>query len=57
MTTLEEILQYINSHIMLGNRCVLQQHHVDCKIADALLKKDTLKMLHFIPPLHALWPG
>jgi hypothetical protein len=24
---------------MLPNRCVLQQHHVDCKIADALLKK------------------
>ena len=22
-------LQYINSHIMLGNRCVLQQQHVD----------------------------
>ncbi len=34
-------LQYINSHIMLGNRCVLQQQHVDYKIADALLKKDT----------------
>jgi hypothetical protein len=28
-------LQYINSHILLGNRCVLQQQHVDCKIADA----------------------
>ncbi len=26
---------------MLGNRCVLQQQHVDCKIADALLKKGT----------------
>ncbi len=26
---------------MLGNRCVLQQQHVDCKISDALLKKDT----------------
>jgi hypothetical protein len=26
---------------MLGNRCVLQQQHVDCKIADAFLKKDT----------------
>ena len=34
-------LQYINSHIMLGNRCVLQQQHVDCKIADALSKKGT----------------
>ena len=34
-------LQYINSHIMLPNRCVLQQQHVDCKIADALLKKGT----------------
>ncbi len=34
-------LQYINSHIMLGNRCVLQQQHVDYKIADALLKKGT----------------
>ena len=33
-------LQYINSHILLGNRCVLQQQHVDCKIADALLKKE-----------------
>jgi hypothetical protein len=34
-------VQYINSHIMLNNRCVLQQQHVDCKIADALLKKGT----------------
>jgi hypothetical protein len=34
-------LQYINSHIMLSNRCVLQQQHVDCEIADALLKKGT----------------
>jgi hypothetical protein len=34
-------LQYINSHIMFPNRCVLQQHHVDCKIADSLLKKGT----------------
>ncbi len=34
-------LQYINSHILLGNRCPLQQQHVDCKIADALLKKRT----------------
>ena len=31
-------LQYINSHISLGNRFILQQQHVDCKIADALLK-------------------
>jgi hypothetical protein len=28
---------------MLNNRCVLQQEHVDCKIADTLLKKDTKK--------------
>ncbi len=34
-------LQYINSHIMLNNRGVLEQQHVDCKISDALLKKDT----------------
>jgi hypothetical protein len=34
-------LQYINSHIMVSNRCVFQQQHVDCKIADALLKKGT----------------
>ena len=34
-------LQYTNSHILLRNRCVLQQQHVDCKIADALLKKGT----------------
>ena len=26
---------------MLNNRCVLQQQHVDCKIADTLLKKGT----------------
>jgi hypothetical protein len=26
---------------MLGNRCVLQQQYVDCKIADTLLKKGT----------------
>ena len=34
-------LQYLNSHILLGNRCVLQQQHVDCKIADVILKKGT----------------
>jgi hypothetical protein len=34
-------LQYINSHIIINIRCVLQQQHVDCKIADALLKKGT----------------
>ncbi len=34
-------LQYINTHILLGNRSVLQQQHVDYKIADALLKKGT----------------
>ena len=34
-------LQYLNSHIILDNRCVLQQQHVDCQIADALLKKGT----------------
>ena len=28
-------------HIILPNHCVLQQHHVDCKIADALAKKGT----------------
>jgi hypothetical protein len=34
-------LQYRNSRIILDNRCVLQQQHVDCKRADALLKKGT----------------
>jgi hypothetical protein len=34
-------LQFISSHIMLNNRFFLQQQHVDCKIADALLKKGT----------------
>ena len=34
-------MQYLNSHIILDNRCVLHQQHVDCKIADALLKKGT----------------
>jgi hypothetical protein len=32
-------LQYINNHILLGNRFILQ--HVDCKIDDTLLKKRT----------------
>jgi hypothetical protein len=32
-------LQYINSHIMLNNRSVLQQQYVDCKIADVSLEK------------------
>ena len=31
--------QYINSHILLGNRCFFQLQHVDCKIAESLLKK------------------
>jgi hypothetical protein len=34
-------LQYHNSHILLDNRCILQQQHVDCKIADAFLKRGT----------------
>jgi len=34
-------LQFLNSHILLDNRCDLQQQHVDCKIADALLQKGT----------------
>jgi hypothetical protein len=34
-------LQYINSHIMINNRCVLQQEDVDCNIVDTLLKKGT----------------
>jgi hypothetical protein len=34
-------LQYLNSHIILDNRCVLHQQHVDCTIIDVLLKKDT----------------
>jgi hypothetical protein len=34
-------LQYVNNHILLGNRCVLQQQHVDCIISDAILKKGT----------------
>ena len=29
------------NHILLGNRCLFQQQHVDCKIADTLLKKET----------------
>jgi hypothetical protein len=36
-------LQYINSHIMINNRFVLQQQDVDCKIPDAFLKKGTEK--------------
>jgi len=28
---------------MLNNRCVLHQQYVDCKIADALLKKGTTR--------------
>jgi hypothetical protein len=32
-------LQYTYFHILIANRYVLQQHHVDCKIGDTLLKK------------------
>ena len=34
-------LQYINSHVLLGNRCTLQQQHVDYTISDVFLKKGT----------------
>ena len=34
-------LQYINSQILLGNRCVLQQQQVHYIIVDTLLKKGT----------------
>ena len=34
-------LQYLNSYILLGNRYIFQKDHVDCKIAEALLKKGT----------------
>jgi hypothetical protein len=34
-------MQFLKSHILLDNRCVLQEQHVDCKIADTLLKKGT----------------
>ena len=34
-------LSTISFYILLSNRCTLQQQHVDCKIADALLKKGT----------------
>jgi hypothetical protein len=34
-------MQFLNSHVLLDTRCVLQQQHVDSKIADALLKKGT----------------
>ena len=30
-----------NGHVQLANRCVIQQLHVDHKIANALLKKGT----------------
>ena len=36
-------LQYINSHFMLSNRCVLQHQDIDCKITDTFLKKGTKK--------------
>ena len=34
-------LQYLNSHVSLDNQQVMQQQHVDYKIAEALLKKGT----------------
>jgi hypothetical protein len=34
-------LQYLNGQVQLANQQVLQQHHVDHKIANALLKKGT----------------
>jgi hypothetical protein len=35
-------LQYLNGQVQLANQQVLQQQHVDHKIANALLKKGTL---------------
>jgi hypothetical protein len=32
-------LQFLNSHVLLHNRCTLQQQHVDTHITNALLKK------------------
>jgi hypothetical protein len=32
---------YGSNRFIINKRCVLQQEHVDCKIADALLKKGT----------------
>jgi hypothetical protein len=34
-------LQYLNGHVQLANQHVVQQQHVDHKIANALLKKGT----------------
>jgi hypothetical protein len=34
-------LQYLNGQVQLANQQVLQQQHVDHKIANALLKKGT----------------
>ena len=34
-------LQYLNPHVSLDNQLVMQQQHVDYKIAEALLKKGT----------------
>jgi hypothetical protein len=34
-------LQYLNPHVSLDNQLVMQQQHVDYKIAEALLKKET----------------
>jgi hypothetical protein len=34
-------LQYLNSHVSLDNQLVMQQQHVDYKIAEALLKRGT----------------
>ena len=34
-------LQYLNSHVSLDNQLVMQQQHVDYKIAEALLNKGT----------------
>ncbi len=48
-------LQYTNSHILLRNRCVLQQQHVDCKIADALLKRGTKEHADGLDALNKAW--
>jgi hypothetical protein len=34
-------LLYLNAHILLNNRCPMQQQHVDFKIDDALLQRET----------------
>ena len=52
-------LQYNNSHILLGNRFILKQQHVDCKILTRSWKRElrTMQMDRILLVIRLVRPG